>query len=98
MSQHYGPRTGAEIPNYAEVIFGINPNLTNTVRNVIDAGAPSGAVARLGAEQHSETFSVSWSGVDDAEGLGLPDYTVYVSADDGPYRVCRDRTTLTEAA
>ena len=51
----------------------------------IDAGAPDqhrGAAAR---ETTTPSFTVSWSGSDDAGGSGIASYDIYVSDNGGPY-------------
>ena len=49
----------------------------------IDAGAPTSSVAALPATEDSTTFTVSWSGQDDAGGSGIASYDVYVSDNGG---------------
>ena len=90
--------SGAEIPNFAEVIFDLDPpNLTETVFNTIDSGAPTSEVADLPATSDATEFLVTWSGVDDTQGSGLTDYDVYVSIDGGLSETWQERTALIEA-
>ena len=70
----------------------------NYVRTfMIDEIAPTSAVAPLPAMAADTTFTVRWSGSDDANGSGLLDYTVYVSDNGGAYAAWLTNTTLTEA-
>ena len=62
---------------------GIDPN--KQALNTIDAGPPTSSVAPLPAIENSPSFTVSWSGQDDAGGSGIATYDVYVSDNGGPF-------------
>jgi len=96
-----GLPTGTAIRNVADVSFDETPIIaTDQVSETdptqgtdpskealvtIDAGPPTSAVAALPAVTTTTSFSVSWSGSDDAGGSGIASYNVYVSDDGGPY-------------
>ena len=63
----------------------------------IDQTLPTSAVAPLPTMAADTTFTVRWSGSDDADGSGLLDYTIYVSDNGGAYAAWLTNTTLTEA-
>ncbi len=76
--------TGTVVSAQATVVFDTNAPLnTNTASNSIDAGAPTSSVNLLPATTTSTTFTVSWSGQDDAGGSGIKSYDVYVSDNGG---------------
>ncbi len=60
-----------------------------------DAGAPTSRVNPLPATTTSATFTVSWSGQDDAAGSGIAFYDIYVSVDGGPFTPLLTGTTQT---
>jgi hypothetical protein len=97
-----GPKTslatGTPINAQATVVFDTNaPLSTATYTNTIDAGAPTSTVQALPAVSPG-TFSVSWSGQDDANGSGIASYDVYVSANGGIPTLWQSATTQTSAA
>ncbi len=81
--------TGATITAQASIVFDDNaPLLTPTYINKIDSGVPTSSVNALPAIQDFSSFTVSWSGVDDAAGptgSGVVRYDVYVSDDGGEF-------------
>ncbi|NIQ99307.1 MAG: hypothetical protein GTN78_03790, partial [Gemmatimonadales bacterium] len=82
--------TGAEVHNYATIIFDFNdPMCTNEVVHWIDSGPPESAVLALPVESPNR-FQVCWTGQDDPGGTGVRDYTIYVSDDGGPYTTWLD--------
>ncbi|HUU84812.1 MAG TPA: RHS repeat-associated core domain-containing protein, partial [Phycisphaerae bacterium] len=86
--------TGTVVTNAATIVFDTQePIETNVTSNVIDAAAPSSAVAPLAPSQTDAAFTVSWSGADDAEGSGLAAYDVYVARDGGPFEIWLAGTT-----
>ncbi|MEZ6134263.1 MAG: dockerin type I domain-containing protein [Pirellulaceae bacterium] len=79
--------TGTTIDAQAKIFFDLNDPIDTPVwTNTIDAGAPSSSVGELPTETNSETFTVSWTGQDDAGGSGLAFYDVYVSTNGGEFQ------------
>ncbi len=64
-------------------------------RNTIDADPPASSVDPLPAESLTESFTVSWSGADDAGGSGIGSFDVFVSEDGGPFVPLLTGTTET---
>ena len=90
--------TGTTINQQAAVVFDTNaPITTNTVTNTIDAGPPSSSVQPLPASMPTPSFTVTWSGQDDADGSGIASYDIYVSDNGGPVTPWLTDTTLTSA-
>ncbi len=80
-----GLATGASVQAQAAVVFDTNASLnTNTTTNTIDAGAPTSSVTALSAKS-PPSFTLTWSGQDDAGGSGIGSYTIYESEDNGPF-------------
>ena len=76
--------TGTEIRNHAEIVFDVNsPIVTPEWLNTIDNDKPESIVLPLTSIQNLTDFLVEWTGND--IGVGIKDYTIYVSEDDGPY-------------
>ena len=73
------------------------PLYTNSAVNTIDAGAPTSSVTALPTTETSPSFTVSWSGADDAGGSDIASYDVFVSANGGPFRPFLIATTQTSA-
>lgn len=70
-----GLPTGIEITNKASIVFDWNdPIDTPLVRNTIDAGTPTSAVAPLPQVFCARDLLVSWSGDDDPGGSGISGY------------------------
>jgi hypothetical protein len=93
-----GLTTGTTINQQAAVVFDTNAPLnTAVVTNTIDAGPPTSSVAAL-PPYSPGTFTVSWSGSDDAGGSGIAFFDVYVSDNGGSYTLWQDQTTQTSAA
>jgi PKD repeat protein len=104
--------TGTEIRNIALISFDNQPAIaTNQVNphdpsqgtdpskeclNTIDAGAPTSQVSSLPAVTTTASFTVSWSGADDAGGSGIASYDIYVSDNGGPFTLWSNHTTLTQ--
>ena len=75
-----GMATRAQVSTQAQVSFDYDdPIVTNTWSNLIDSGAPTSKVNALPAVEASAAFPVSWGGTDDAGGVGIATYAVYVS-------------------
>ncbi|MGE3311711.1 MAG: RHS repeat-associated core domain-containing protein [Limisphaerales bacterium] len=105
--------TGREIRNVAFIEFDRQASIATNQRDAhdpsagtdpdkealvtIDAGPPSGTVAPLPESVASPSFPVAWTGEDDAGGSGVADYTIYVSADDGPWLIWLERATVASA-
>jgi RHS repeat-associated protein len=64
----------------------------------VDATPPTSQVAPLPATTASATFTVSWSGQDDAGGSGLASYDIYLSDNNGSFTPFLQATTHTSAA
>jgi len=95
--------TGAQIKNVAYITFdfietigtdqldphdpsqGTDPDLE--CFSTVDAVSPTSSVNSLPAVVSTSGFMVNWSGTDDTNGSGVATYTIYVSANDGPYTV-----------
>lgn len=81
----------------ASIIFDTEETIsTNSWVNTIDAVAPTSNINALTSVVDS-VFTVSWIGQDDANGSGLKDYVLYVSKNNGPFVLYKDKlTTITE--
>ena len=106
--------TGTQIRNVADVSFdeqqiiatdqvsetdptqGTDP--TKEALVTIDAGPPTSSVAALPAQESSTTFTVTWSGQDDAGGSGIAFYDIYVSDNGGPFTLFQSETTASSAS
>ena len=55
--------------------------------NTIDAGAPSSEVLALPDTTESLSFTVNWSGSDDAGGSGIKSYSIYYADNGDPYQL-----------
>ncbi len=87
---HAGLPTGTEIRNAASIVFDTNdPINTPETLNTIDSGAPTSSVTALPAETIEPSFTVAWTGQDDAGGSGIARYKIYVSIDGGPFTLWR---------
>ena len=64
---------------------------------VVDNTPPSSSVALLPSYETSTSFSVEWSGNDDANGSGIASYDVYVSDNGGAYTLFQSHTTGSSA-
>ncbi len=97
-----GLPTGTQIRNVADVSFDEQPiiatdqvsdtdptqgvDATKQALVTIDAGAPTSSVASLPATESSPSFTVSWSGQDDAGASGIASYSIYVSDNGGAFQ------------
>jgi RHS repeat-associated protein len=104
--------TGTEIRNVALITFdrgetiatnqidphdpaqGTDP--TKEALVTIDAGAPTSSVVKLSAKS-VPSFVVNWAGTDDVGGAGVASYDIFVSVNNGPYRLWLDDTQTTSA-
>jgi hypothetical protein len=105
--------TGTQIRNVADVSFDEQPIIaTDQVSETdptqgtdpakealvtIDAGPPTSTVATLPAQETTPSFTVSWSGSDDAGGSGIAAFDVFVQTDGGPFVPFMKATTTTSA-
>jgi hypothetical protein len=90
--------TGSRVEAIARIVFDTEePMDTPTVFNTLDAVSPTSEVDILPAISAVTTFTVRWSGDDDADGSALRDYTIYVSDNGAAYERWLADTTLTEA-
>ena len=79
----------------ASIIFDTEDIIkTNKWINTIDAVAPVSAISALPAVVDS-VFNVSWTGEDDPNGSGVKDYMLYVSKNNGPFTLYKDKLTIT---
>ena len=108
-----GLPTGTQIRNVADVSFDEQPIIaTDQVSETdptqgtdpakealvtIDAGPPTSTVAALPPQETAPSFTVSWSGSDDAGGSGIATFDVFVSTDGGPFVPFETETTATSA-
>lgn len=63
----------------------------------VDADPPTTRVTALSDVTNTSSFTLSWSGSDDANGSGIASYDIYVSDNGGDYTLFLDDTTLTTA-
>jgi RHS repeat-associated protein len=63
----------------------------------IDSVPPTSSVSPLPAFTGSTSFTVSWSGLDDAGGSGVASYDIYVSDNGGPWQLWQDHASQTSA-
>ena len=93
-----GLASGTAIANTATIVFDVNtPMTTNETINTIDEIAPTSSVAALPSTTSQTSFTVSWTGSDNAGGSGIALFDVYVSIDGGPFALWRAATTETSA-
>lgn len=92
-----GLPAGATICNGASIIFDVNdPIVTPTWCNGFDETPPTTAVTSASVDDACDTgIDVAWSGSD--AGAGVIFYSVYVSANGGPFTLWQDATTATSA-
>src|SRR5262249_19837851 len=94
-----GLATGAVINSMATIVFDQNaPIDTPTVFNTIHGGPPTSSVQPLPATTTSTTFTVTWSGTDDAGGSGIKSFDVFVSDDGSAFAPLLTGTTETSTA
>jgi len=91
-----GLPSGTEIRNHADIVFDINPPIvTPEIVHRIDYTAPVSSMTDLPATTNETAFTVQWSGSDD--GVGVKDYTIYVSTNGGAYMPWMIGTNQTSA-
>lgn len=70
----------------AIIIFDLNePITTNLWHNTLDALAPTSALGPLPDTSLSNIIPLVWTGHDDLDASGIATYTLFSSADSGPY-------------
>ena len=69
----------------------------STTTSSTDTSAPTSKVSALPASETSTSFTVRWSGQDNAGGSGIAGYDVYVSDNGGLYHLFQDGTTSSSA-
>jgi len=75
-------KTGDIIDAKAEIVFDDNPPIqTNVAFNTIDADRPQSRIVKN--TQQQGVYQLSWEGSD--KGVGLADYTLYVSTNGRPF-------------
>ncbi|MCY2990994.1 MAG: malectin domain-containing carbohydrate-binding protein [Planctomycetota bacterium] len=111
--------TGTKIRNVALIFFDGQPavatnqvdphdpakgtDVTKDCLNTIDAGLPTSQAGGVPPQTTSTSFTVSWSGSDDAGGSGIAGYDVYYREDDvdglvdDQYQLWLPNTTATSA-
>jgi RHS repeat-associated protein len=78
---------GTRLDAQARIFFDTNaPIDTPAIFNTTDAGPPTSSVDPLPAVTTSTSFTVIWSGSDNAGGSGIASYDVYVSDNGGPFQ------------
>jgi RHS repeat-associated protein len=70
----------------ASIIFDNNEAiLTNIWKNTIDAVAPTSNILDTLPNEVAPAFTISWTGQDDPQGVGIKNYDLYMSQNSGPY-------------
>lgn len=88
--------TGTAVSNQASIYFDYNaPIVTPVWTNVIDDDLPTSAVAGLTVDT-SRVIRVTWDGNDATSGISA--YDVYVSVNDGPFRLWSRDMSAREAS
>jgi RHS repeat-associated protein len=94
-----GAVTGTRYDAQATIRFDTEAPLdTPPIVNTADVGDPTSTIAPLPAQSSSASFTVSWSGDDDASGppgSGIAAYDVFVSDNGGPFTLLRQATAET---
>jgi len=99
----YRVRPGAAAPSgtpvqaVGRVYFDDNPPIdTPTISHTLDVGYPSAAVNALPAAV-PPSFTVAWSGADEAGGAGIGSYDLYVAENGGPFTLLLSGATAASA-
>jgi streptogramin lyase len=88
--------TGTVIQNTATVVFDVNPPInTPTWFNTVDNTRPVSMVSALPQTETAYSFPVQWSGTD--VGVGVQDFTIYISDNNAPFMAWLTNTTATQA-
>lgn len=87
-------RTGDTLHAKASIIFDINAALeTPAIFNVIDAAAPTSAMKALPAKASGNSYTLKWSGADDAKGSGIQYYDLYSSKNNAGFTLLQEKIT-----
>ena len=90
--------SGDVVDAEARIVFDTNePIDTPPIFNTLDSVAPTSAVNALSATVGETTFTVSWEGLDDPDGSGVADFSIWVSENGESFEVWLEATSLTEA-
>ena len=93
-----GLTTGTTINQQASVVFDTNAPINTAASSTPSTPAPRPAASpRCRPPTSTPSFTVTWSGSDDAGGSGIATYNVYVSDDGGPFTLWQSDTTATSA-
>jgi RHS repeat-associated protein len=94
-----GLATGTSIDQQGSIVFDTNdPVPTNVFTNTTDAGPPTSSVQTLPVRESTPSFTVNWSGQDDASGSGIAAYDIFVSDNGVPFTAFLTGTTSTSAS
>jgi hypothetical protein len=80
--------------------FSFTPSLGNTGVSIaasVDTTPPTSTVNALAASQTTQTFTVSWTGMDYVGGSGIATYDIFVSDNGGAFTPFQTNTALTSA-
>lgn len=81
--------TGDEMQATAKIIFDNNDTIpTNIETNTIDALPPHSKINGLPSTSPNSIY-LTWSGLDDPDGVGVEKYDLYMSTDGGSYTLIR---------
>jgi hypothetical protein len=88
--------TSTRIAKQAVITFDTNPSLaTPTWVNTVDNTPPDSRMLALPKNENSTSFSLQWSGTD--LGVGIQDFSIFVSDNGGPFTPFQTNTTATSA-
>lgn len=78
--------TGDSVKAQAEIIFDVNESIfTNTWMNKLDAVAPVSVLGAIADSTENDSIVLHWSASDDPGGVGIRDFALLVSTDEGPF-------------
>ncbi|MFN0127301.1 MAG: Ig-like domain-containing protein [Verrucomicrobiales bacterium] len=90
--------SGARIDAAASIIFDTNAALeTQPVFNTLDVAAPVTALTVVKPNAAVPVYNLSWTALDEVNGAGMQDTTIYVSENGGAFVVWLNQTTETSA-
>ena len=88
--------TRDSIVEFANIIFDNNEAiLTNRAVNLVDAFPPISNMDPIVADSTDSIITLSWSGVDDTDGVGVSSYALYFSKNGIPFQLYEDEITAT---
>ncbi len=83
--------TGDTVTVHADITFDINASIpTNTWQNLLDAGPPVSVMSPIPDTVESDSIPLIWTATDDPGGVGVDDYTLFVSVDGGTFTLVQD--------